>query len=1685
MMQLAMPIERRKTMLAKNSRERLKNWINDQLIGPSPYMGTSEDDGLFIKNNNPIDRFPCGAIYPLFEGEGVDPSDYVSNEIEELNDKKPDDDGIEPETIRRYVPPSSIGLSFYLAGLSTSIEVSYYASCYKYDNAKRYWLRSQMEDIHMTFYSPTEGYYRDRREIWSGSAFADVLWRKHNEGWIITVSLCNKQQITGSHKSSTEFSKYRAEKTLFEARFKLYIIEGEVDNYLSIDNSLLDEEEQEIELQYRNRKVYAIGHGTGVDWKANEAGTIKSINTEPIPTTEIPQITTTYAGCGQTLKLSYLAGTSDNKGDVVDKLTEFVQGYSSWIEEQEEKVKQFQQNDKLVGTRITNRMREAEKRMRLGIELLKNDEESLLAFSLANQAILNQMIQHNGAENPKKTYAWRPFQLAFLLTVIESATDENSVHRDLVDLIWFPTGGGKTEAYLGLIAYTIVLRRLKYPDTYGGTAALMRYTLRLLAKDQFLRAARMICALELIRSQRDDLGVTPISIGMWVGGGASPNNYDEALKILDKAKNAGSEPSLVIDECPWCGELFSISSESYHSSRDSFYFVCKNKLCEFKGKPLPCNVVDDHLYDNPPSLIVSTIDKFARMPWEKRVGNFFGKPNNRPPELIIQDELHLISGALGSINGLYEAAIDSIIKLRGFYPKYIASTATIRTADTQIKRLYGREAAVFPPPGITCDNSYYAKTVPLKEKPGRLYFGYYAPMLNRQKCLVPLAAALLAAPASLFAYDKDKDLLLDYWWTFVVYHGSLKGLANSHMAFDYDVRDWLRIIVDEINNSPEENLDVEKKRAVVELIEKRMTPLVEELTSHKSAAENADTFSKLEINYPAEGYLDVALATNMVSVGLDVGRLALMVINGQPLTTAEYIQASSRVGRSNVPGIVFINYYRDQTRSLSHYEQFRAYHEAFYRYVEPTSVTPFTWQARIKALHAALVSVIRHGIDGITEASCFSDQLPEVKCAINVLKKRCSEADNQLLKNVHEHIDSLSERWAYEAKHLNEARRGFKYDSNGNRAYESLLCNFDDTIQGLWQTLQSMRNVESTALLKETSQYIPIRFSHLLGYSGPGAIIRGPRSVMVVQDTSTWKDKDGKEGATQILYVERVKNALGILQELYAPPAAQEVRNGYIEGICVPATFFPRWMRCPKCGRLYSRDIWKSQDTDTPICTDPADSNKRKCKGVRLEQVQHVVVHPEGYLADVGWHFLTHKNDKNECKIKDKLILDVNEADNRRQLRCEACKAATRFDVNDPQSLGHVNKQPWLYDKPVQEPFRSDGNARIRKVNDSLVYSPVAESALVIPPESSVRKGTPVDLLYRSAEDRKRIDNMDNELAKAKTDLQCRRARRVIDNLAKEYKCSVREIEDAIKEIEDGYPFYGQVFSNSRLYEDEYKAFLDKTEHKADEDFVTHNYSSGWREFVNSSKHSPLVLSRANTIQELVKVDRLKEVRVFKGFKREFGDTIVPPDVLGEADWLPAIELYGEGIFFTVDEKSLTEWEQNKLVNKRLQSINKRFNASGMESPQKLTARFILLHTLSHLLIRQLEASGGYPAASLKERLYCNPGNSEYPMSGILIYTTAPDKSGTLGGLAELTEPRYFLNILSQALDHARWCSSDPVCSEHDGQGPGLLNLAACHACALIPDTACMYGNLLLDRAMIGGDMILGLPTPFDILREA
>ena len=550
-----------------------------------------------------------------------------------------------------------------------------------------------------------------------------------------------------------------------------------------------------------------------------------------------------------------------------------------------------------------------------------------------------------------------------------------------------------------------------------------------------------------------------------MGGAVSPNTLREACECV--GGRTGDLEKFVLKACPWCEEEFS-TPLNFQATETEFHFCCTNKTCEFGSigsGVIPCQVVDQVLYDSPPTLMIATLDKFARLAWEERTNVFWGDKGNRPPELIIQDELHLIAGPLGSVAGLYEAALETVLNSRGVTPKYIASTATIRMATDQVRKLYGREVAVFPPPGLDSNDSYFARKLPTSQKPGRLYLGYFAPTLDRQHCMGPLAATLLKAPEAVFGQGRDQEYLLDAWWTQVVYHGSLKGVRDSRNIFDSGARDFYDCLSSKAGDVLEKDGSAQAEDLNSNIT--RQPTKTAQLASIFSAEENARTFGRLEFERTHQDALDAVLATNMVSVGLDVGRLALMVINGQPLTTAEYIQASSRVGRSDVPGIVCANYYRDQARSLAHYENFRPYHESFYRFVEPTSITPFTWQTRKRALHAALVIAVRHSCPKLLKngtAGNFDPDDEKVKGIIEVLKQRCMRADLVRAVEIDKHIDLLVDEWYGRATQAETYQ--INYSMRDNERGERLLYSHDANIKGLWPTLNSMRNVENSGVLK-------------------------------------------------------------------------------------------------------------------------------------------------------------------------------------------------------------------------------------------------------------------------------------------------------------------------------------------------------------------------------------------------------------------------------------------------------------------------------------------------------------------------------------------------------------------------------------------------------------------------------------------
>ena len=1151
------------TELYVEARERLVDWLERQLIGPaasgpraeeidmspldrypvgvlhpvateapgidpaSEYGADGDDDGdeFAVREGGPeTGTGETGGQAPLLAADAADPFSLEDDEEEE-----PASDGEEggsgkkaaPVRRRRYVTPSSVGFSFCLRGAA---RLSIVGSAAVYDGQRerddrgrfvvRRYVRTALRPVCLNV--AVDSFRREsfRREaIWPESggegaddvgsrpgaptahrAGIDVRVRPGGPGRIVTVTLFNAGKWRWG-LGGREAAVRRIEKSLFEARLECTVEGGEVVDYPRVDPSLLTLEERELELQYRDRRILAVGHGAAADWEA-APGEPTRIRSEFLPRAETPIVSVEPCGDAEVLRMDRLAADDLPAG----RLRAFVGEYAAWVHARAAEATRLEDGaEREAADRIVERMKDAHERMLRGVELLDAEPDAALAFRLANRAMLRQMVQFR--DERETPWSWRPFQLGFLLATIESTAFERDDRRDLLDLIWFQTGGGKTEAYLGLIAFLLVWRRLRYGDRGGGTGAFMRYTLRLLTRQQFERAAGLICALDLLRreyAERGDetarrLGAEPFSVGIWVGGSVVPNRIEDAAQIVEEilATAAGGDAlekernRLLLSRCPWCRTPFD-PERGYETLHLDFRFHCANSGCAFgRGEePLPCRVVDESLYEHPPSLLIATIDKFARLAWEERAGAFFGAGHDRrAPDLVLQDELHLISGPLGSVAGIYEVGIETAIRCRGVKPKYVASTATIRMAREQVRALYGRDVAVFPPPGLSADDSWFARVD--RSRPGRLYLGYLAPLRDQQHCLAPLAASLVAGPLVVFRDDQDAEALFEAWWTNVVYHGSLRGVGTSSTAFESDVREFgERLIAEYVARRDGGEARFDAADASADDAARGQTPedgteralrlrfretQVAQLWSRHTAEEIARTFERLGEPRGAEGCLDAVLSTNMVSVGLDVSRLALMVVNGQPLTTGEYVQATSRVGRGEAPGIVVANYCRHQVRSLSHYESFRPYHESFYRFVEPGSVTPFTYQVRKRALHAALVVALRHACDGLApnkEAGLFDADRPEVRKVVAELRRRARRACPEKADEVDRDMDRLLCEWRDEVERCRRDAQDLRYQAR-DKSVARLLFSHGDGIgsPGRWETLHSMRNVESPAAL--------------------------------------------------------------------------------------------------------------------------------------------------------------------------------------------------------------------------------------------------------------------------------------------------------------------------------------------------------------------------------------------------------------------------------------------------------------------------------------------------------------------------------------------------------------------------------------------------------------------------------------------
>lgn len=854
-------------------------------------------------------------------------------------------------------------------------------------------------------------------------------------------------------------------------------------------SSLADkDDERSNRLLFRNKKAYAVGHGCSPIWNDNDTDSTSKIIAEPLPTYEIKPIVPNELK-SVALKMYDLSDLTNT--DITKNLDELNSEYEKWILEQEKIA-----NSELSGELLDTAKKHIEScfnclaRMKQGVQLLNNDKNVNRAFRLMNRSMLMQQLSYSiktrdwivergnivgltSATIPnlkdQSTWrpglgSWRPFQLAFVLMNLNSMFDNKHQDREIVDLIWFPTGGGKTEAYLGLSAFTIFLKRLKNPYD-SGTTVLMRYTLRLLTAQQFQRAASLICACDLIRKENEtELGVDRITIGLWVGDDVTPSKRESARTIFSRMEDGREEENpFIVIKCPSCGAQMGII-KNVNNNRVKGYkrrptiggqtivYQCDNSDCEFSTPTynLPLVVIDEDIYSVPPTLLIGTVDKFAMLTWRPDARSIFGfreEERITPPELIIQDELHLISGPLGSMVGLFETMIEELCSINNIKPKIVASSATISRAKEQINSLYGRGIAnvnIFPSQCLNAGDSFFAYED--KSQAGRLYVGIFASALpSHATAQVRFMSSLLQSVKSIKVSDeKDRDP----YWTVLNYFNSIRELGHAATLIRADIREYMNSIW---------------HRKQIRGDERRFVNRDIELTSRISSSEITDYLEQLSKSWTGEKTdypVDVCLATNMISVGVDIPRLGLMTVIGQPKTTSEYIQATSRVGRSKIgPGLVFTIYNCSKPRDRSHYEHFQEYHSKIYSKVEPTSVTPFSTPARERALHSILIGLIRYySVENRERPRPFpkNEVIERVK---SIIIDRVSLIDHE---EVEKTLALLNEKLNYWKNELPLSYGGFGQIVDIPLMFPAGTFPSEDIKERAWATPTSMRSVDST-----------------------------------------------------------------------------------------------------------------------------------------------------------------------------------------------------------------------------------------------------------------------------------------------------------------------------------------------------------------------------------------------------------------------------------------------------------------------------------------------------------------------------------------------------------------------------------------------------------------------------------------------
>lgn len=926
---------------------------------------------------------------------------------------------------------------------------------------------------------------------------------QRRETRLLTVCLVNRSGVQVSADEHCLFQS-RCEATVVSADGQSHILP-----YPRTRHEQLDAEEQVLALLYREAETFGVGHGCAADWTiaTEDKARAQTVIAQCLPIYEAPSITPDVRrrdGTVLEIPIAQLAGLIDGD-DGFDALAELVEEYEGWVSHRKAELANMPGQYRAAAERNIQECVRCIDRMRNGVAYLQRDAVGLRAFQLANHAILLQQVRSrreprridfdpksrrlvyreayeepDPLDPPMGRGKWRAFQIAFLLMAVESTAEGRSVERAIVELIWFPTGGGKTEAYFALAAFAMFVRRLRKPHDAGVTV-LMRYTLRLLTAQQFQRASSLICAMEYIRTRMptEELGAVPFSIGIWLGAATTPNTQEDALKTLRELQRGDreSENKLLVSRCPWCGaEMGPIKYPGrvprsvprvagYEQEAKTVVFKCPDACCPFSSR-LPVYVIDQAIYAIRPGLVIGTVDKFAMLPWKPEARSLFGLSSDgerefSPPGLIIQDELHLISGPLGSMVGLYEVMIEELCTDRRngapLHPKIVSSTATIRRYRAQIRALYGRtDVMLFPPPGLNAADSFFARYATTDDghrRPGTIYVGVHAPGLGSvQTAQVRSFASLLQAPVELSPDARDP------WWTLMVFFNSLRELGTTLSLFQSDVRDYLKVL---------------RNRYGLEFSQIRKLPSIKELTGRLRSDEVPAAITALEVSCTSSGGkpVDVCLASNIIEVGIDIDRLSLMAVVGQPKSTAQYIQVTGRIGRRwwERPGLVVTIYSPSKPRDRSHFEKFRSYHARLYEQVEPTSLTPFSAPALDRALHAVMAGYVRQTGDGSLAHSPDPYPAKYLDFLRGILIERVKTVNPDEIGNVENMFRRRAEEW----RRWRRTRWSASWDDlDAPLLREAGGYAVTDWLPVSWATPTSMRNVDAECQMEITHLYL-------------------------------------------------------------------------------------------------------------------------------------------------------------------------------------------------------------------------------------------------------------------------------------------------------------------------------------------------------------------------------------------------------------------------------------------------------------------------------------------------------------------------------------------------------------------------------------------------------------------------------------